>query len=164
MEPQPAIEMQHAHTLRGLVLVLALVLVIGGGFYLATGGAPDTEVPAVSIQPPPQTPEEAAAAEAAQREATLNTAREAIISGNDDACAALPEGQEQITCRAYAAIAKAQSADDPGLCAEITDEYWNMNCRDQVMTYRAVKEKKPTLCDQLIVEGRIPSCKTQAAQ
>lgn len=146
--------------------MLVLVAVIGIGFYIVTGGAPGSksDVPAVSIQPPPQTPEELAAVEAAQREATLNTAREAIISGNEDACATLPEGQEQTTCRAYAAIAKAQAADDTALCAEIADAYWNTNCKDQVVTYRAVREKKPGLCDQLVVTARIPSCKEQAAQ
>ena len=148
----------------GPIIGIAVAILLIGGVALVLGmkKSPETGTQAPRLPPVEKTQEQVAAEQKAQREETLNTAREAIVANDADKCAGLPTDQERMVCNAYLVMAKAQAAGDAKLCAEISDDYWTSACADQVIFYRAVVEQKPLLCDGMTVKARIPPCRAQA--
>ncbi|MDO8470262.1 MAG: hypothetical protein Q7S84_04605 [bacterium] len=143
-------------------IVVAILLISSIALVASMKKSPETGIQA-PLPPVQKTQEQQEAAALAQQEQTLDTAREAIVANDADKCAGLPTDQERMVCNAYLVMANAQAAGDVALCAEISDDYWTSACADQVIFYRAVAEQKPSLCDGMAVEARIPPCKAQAA-
>lgn len=143
-------------------VVVGLVVIIGG-IVLWSGGKPENEpAPAPVVQQPsvPKTPEE----QAKRQEIVLEASRDAIGLGEKDKCAKLLTADEQDTCRAYVVTAEAQQKGDAKICDAITAEYWRINCKDQVTTYRAISFGDISLCLGVIVKERIDMCRRALRQ
>lgn len=145
-----------------IIAVMAAILIVAAGglaFTIRTSSVP--KVPPPSIQPP--SPEQVEATREREQAQTLDTARQAIATGDEKGCSSIADAAQRASCEGIAIGGLAASTDDPALCDRAPDEYWKTACLDHVTAYRAVVQQKPSICDAMIVKERIPSCKAQAA-